>query len=46
MNEEARKIMMENMLFQAKQTEKDITGLCKLILFISVVGLVFFSFVL
>ena len=46
MNEEARKIMRENMLFQTKQTEKDIVGLGKLILSISVVGLIFFSFVL
>lgn len=45
MNEKALKIMLENMLFQAKQTKKDIIGLGKLILFISVVALVFFSVV-
>ncbi len=46
MNNDLKKYQIENMVFQAKQTEKDIVGLGKLILSISVVGLIFFSFVL
>ncbi len=46
MNEEARKIMLKSMLFQAKQTERDIIGLGKIYLILIVVGLVIYSVIM